>query len=307
MTGACRGWWSRKPRRGILWALVALWRLCVQWGHWVCRCVCFPGRANRKLEWRDAQGRLHRDYDLPAVVWPGHYCEWWVHGERRRVRPEDPHVLFDVGERQWLDARGYFHRDDDLPAIEWPGQFCAWFVHGKLHRQRSEDPHIVYDDGEQQWRDEDENLHRDHGLPAVVGPGTLLEWYHHGERVAPPPWIPAIVWQPYSSVVASSGDVCPICLESSPRQWASVCGAGHWVCLPCFPLFRDAVGSGTLRPVCPCCIRPLGHVVTVYGARGSKKRPVPSPFTRTLRVVNAPPSLPALRDAATGGAPCVVL
>jgi hypothetical protein len=147
-----------------------------------------------RREWRDAQGLLHRADDLPAVIWPGHYCEWWVHGKRHRTRPEDPHRLYDNGERQWIDAQNRLHRGKDLPALEWPGHLCAWFVHGGLHRQRSEDPHIVCDDGERQWRDAKNRLHRGKDLPAREWPGEYREWWVRGVMKRAHPGDPHILW-----------------------------------------------------------------------------------------------------------------
>jgi hypothetical protein len=54
-------------------------------------------------------GILHRDGDLPAIIWEDRGNEWWKNGKR--------------------------HREGDLPAIEWASGTKEWWKNGKLHRE----------------------------------------------------------------------------------------------------------------------------------------------------------------------------
>ena len=52
-------------------------------------------------------GKLHRDHDLPAIVWAGGTKEWWKNGER--------------------------HRDNDLPAVVWADGTQEWWKKGERY------------------------------------------------------------------------------------------------------------------------------------------------------------------------------
>lgn len=79
-------------------------------------------------EWRDTDGRLHRDGDEPALIKidnTGEVVErqWYIHGQLSRVNPEDPPVHTVSKHRQWKLSAWYnadieYHRPNGLPAIE---------------------------------------------------------------------------------------------------------------------------------------------------------------------------------------------
>jgi len=58
--------------------------------------------------WRDENGKLHRDNNLPAVIYPDGSQHWFKHGN--------------------------FHRENNLPAIVSFDGSKEWIVNGKLHR-----------------------------------------------------------------------------------------------------------------------------------------------------------------------------
>ena len=60
--------------------------------------------------WKNSEGKLHRDHDLPAVIGNDGYCAWYK---------EDT-----------------IHRDNNLPAIIWPNSWCEWWVEDKLVREK---------------------------------------------------------------------------------------------------------------------------------------------------------------------------
>src|SRR5436853_3626103 len=51
--------------------------------------------------------QLHRDNDLPAIVWTNGDQSWWVRGQR--------------------------HRDNDLPAVVMTNGDQSWWSHGQRH------------------------------------------------------------------------------------------------------------------------------------------------------------------------------
>jgi hypothetical protein len=102
--------------------------------------------------WYDADGRLHRSHDLPAVVWLNGAQLWYQHGER--------------------------HRDGDLPAVVTADGLQMWYQHGDLHRD-GDLPAVVTVDGSRWWYRHGK-LHRDGDLPAVVWPNGHQEWWVDG-------------------------------------------------------------------------------------------------------------------------------
>jgi hypothetical protein len=99
--------------------------------------------------WRDVDNKIHRDGDLPAVVWPDGRQEWCKHG--------------------------YWHRDGDLPAVVFPDGYQAWYHHGERHRD-GDLPARVWPDGCQEWWKHG-NRHREGDLPAVTRPDGTQEWW----------------------------------------------------------------------------------------------------------------------------------
>ena len=126
-----------------------------------------------RLEWRDSQGNLHREGDLPAVIYTNGTQKWYQHGQ--------------------------LHRKHDRPAIidesktRSPSLF--WYQYGQPFREEDR-PNVILSNGTQQWckKDNDPNqddhpylqlhppyLHRDQDQPAVIKPDGSKEWYQYGK------------------------------------------------------------------------------------------------------------------------------
>jgi len=60
--------------------------------------------------WRNNAGELHRENDLPAVIWKSGYKEWWVNGKRHREN-DLPVVISSTGRKEWW-ANGKFIKSD---------------------------------------------------------------------------------------------------------------------------------------------------------------------------------------------------
>jgi len=104
--------------------------------------------ASGTKEWFK-DGLCHRD-NGPAVVWFNESKEWWKNG----VRENDP-VIDERGNKEWFNKEGRPHRDNDLPAVEYSNGTMAWYKNGLNHR--------------------------DNGLPAVEYPGGNKLWYVDGK------------------------------------------------------------------------------------------------------------------------------
>jgi hypothetical protein len=70
-------------------------------------------------------GVLHRDRDLPAVIWKGGTKEWYWHGKRHRDG-DLPAIERANGTKEWF-KNGQRHRDNGLPAIEWANGDKEWY------------------------------------------------------------------------------------------------------------------------------------------------------------------------------------
>ena len=64
----------------------------------------FANALNKNV-WKDSDGKLHRDGDLPAQVWANGTQYWYQHGK--------------------------MHRDGDLPAAIYSNGTMTWFEHGE--------------------------------------------------------------------------------------------------------------------------------------------------------------------------------
>jgi antitoxin component YwqK of YwqJK toxin-antitoxin module len=73
-------------------------------------------------------GKLHRDNDLPAIIWASGNLEWYKNGKLHR--DNDLPAKIQYGSLFWY-KEGKKHRDNDLPAMVWSitGD-KEWWVNG---------------------------------------------------------------------------------------------------------------------------------------------------------------------------------
>jgi hypothetical protein len=95
---------------------------------------------------------LHRDYDLPAVVWRDGTLDWYQEGAR--------------------------HRDHDRPAITLADGSCFWYQHGIPHRGNDQ-PAVVWADGTLEWY-RNGLRHRGGGRPAMTWLDGLSQYWVNG-------------------------------------------------------------------------------------------------------------------------------
>ena len=81
---------------------------------------------NGKIEWRDKDGKRHRE-DGPAFEWPEKGGRaWYIHGKLHRE--DGPAMDGPLGKSWYLKGRK--HREDG-PAVEWADGRKEWYRHGQ--------------------------------------------------------------------------------------------------------------------------------------------------------------------------------
>jgi hypothetical protein len=92
--------------------------------------------------------KLHRDGDLPAVIWADGTQEWYKDGKLHRDG-DKPAVIEADGTQEWYQ-NGKPHRDGDKPAVILPDGTQYWYKDGKLYRD-GDKPAVIRADGTQEW------------------------------------------------------------------------------------------------------------------------------------------------------------
>jgi hypothetical protein len=105
----------------------------------------------------------HSIDDLPIINSHGHYL-WYKEGKLHRDC-DLPAVIYENGDQEWY-KEGKLHRDCDLPAIISDNGHQHWYKEGKLHRD-CDLPAVIYEYGNRYWYKEGK-LHRDGDLPAII-------------------------------------------------------------------------------------------------------------------------------------------
>ena len=59
--------------------------------------------------------RIHRDNDLPAIIYSNGTQEWYRNGRRHRNN-DRPAVIYSNGTQEWFQ-NGQLHRDNDQPTL----------------------------------------------------------------------------------------------------------------------------------------------------------------------------------------------
>lgn len=126
------------------------------------------------------EGKLHRDGDLPAVIWPSGRQQWYKNGEIHR-EGDKPAVIYAFG----CLAR---YLDKDIDCVQEPFRYnnekCTqkWYKFGKLHREEDK-PSVIWATGSLFWHKEGK-LHREGNLPAIII-GNFVSYYQDGLSYIP--------------------------------------------------------------------------------------------------------------------------
>ena len=95
--------------------------------------------------WMDTNHMIHRDYDLPAVIFPDGSKEWYQHGLRHRNH-DRPAIMRSNGDCTWY-LFDQIHRNQDRPAMILEKK-QKWYQFGRVHRDYDR-PAIIYSFGQQ--------------------------------------------------------------------------------------------------------------------------------------------------------------
>ena len=126
-----------------------------------------PSFVNRygKQEWYDREGRLHRDFDLPAQIQGQLVQKWYQHGQLHRLGDKPAVSHHELFQEWWV--HGQRHRGGNLPAIDHNNKQREWWFNGQLHRDGNLDlPAIEHADGGLEWYINGQR-HRGGNLPAL--------------------------------------------------------------------------------------------------------------------------------------------
>jgi hypothetical protein len=78
------------------------------------------------------EGKLHRDGDLPAVIYDDGDQFWYKEGKLHRDG-DLPAVIYDDGDQHWY-KEGKHHRNGDLPAVILANGDQEWYKEGKQYK-----------------------------------------------------------------------------------------------------------------------------------------------------------------------------
>jgi len=87
--------------------------------------------------WYNKADQLHRENDLPAVIYKNGSKEWWKNGKRHREN-DMPAVININGYNAWL-VNGVSHRENDKPATIWADGSRFWYKNDELIRSEKGD------------------------------------------------------------------------------------------------------------------------------------------------------------------------
>ena len=93
-------------------------------------------------------GKLHRDNDLPAILWSDGTCSWYQNGETHRDN-DKPAFINPWGDQHWYQ-NGLRHRENDLPASVYVNGLTIWYFNGQKHRENNL-PAVIYFNGDKEW------------------------------------------------------------------------------------------------------------------------------------------------------------
>lgn len=81
-------------------------------------------------------GKLHRDNDLPAMIFTDGSCEWYKDDKLHRDN-DMPALIYSTGTNEWY-RDGKLHRDNDLPAsIIHANGYKAYYHDGKRYKHNT--------------------------------------------------------------------------------------------------------------------------------------------------------------------------
>ena len=90
--------------------------------------------SNGTRIWRNSEGEIHRDSNVPARIWTDGTLFYYQNGLIHR-NGDLPAVIHPDGHCQWWQ-NGDWHRDYDLPAKIYSDGRCEWWINGKFIKRK---------------------------------------------------------------------------------------------------------------------------------------------------------------------------
>ena len=192
-------------------------------------------------EWHDAQGRLDRSYDLPAMVASDGSQSWYRHGLLHCEHDHPAVIQFNLAlhtfdgstitstenhrfspykyQQQLAEVKLHKHKKflDIFPMIR-----QEWYWQGRKHRD-GDQPAVILANGTKEWWNHGV-YHRDFDRPAIVLPDGTMSWYQHGELHREGD-SPAIICSDHSQAWYQFGmlhrldDLPAVVLDDGTRKW----------------------------------------------------------------------------------------
>ena len=101
---------------------------------------------DKEIKWFKQKNIKLKLLETYKHIYNGHY--WFKNGKLHRDN-DLPAIIFGIGDRYWY-KNGELHRDNDLPAIICENGDQFWYKNGKLHRD-NDLPAEIWIDGSRFW------------------------------------------------------------------------------------------------------------------------------------------------------------
>lgn len=137
-----------------------------------------PAWVTDRFEGWYCMGELHRDNDLPAIIYIDGFKSWYQHGLVHRDNDQYA-VIYSGGDKHWY-YYNKLHRENDQPAIITKGGDKYWYYNDVKHRE-NDLPAIIFAGGRQVWFHKG-LCHRENNLPAIID-GNGRAWYKDGVMI----------------------------------------------------------------------------------------------------------------------------
>jgi len=93
------------------------------------------------------KSKRYRNHDLPAFICLLRGDRWWYSKQGQIHREKDlPVIIYKKGEKHWFKD-GSKHREKDLPALIYSTGDQIWYKEGKWHREGNL-PALIYSNGD---------------------------------------------------------------------------------------------------------------------------------------------------------------
>jgi len=93
-------------------------------------------------------GQLHRENDLPAVIW-SNGLQFWYYNDLLHRENDQPAIMHHDGSQSWY-YNDKLHRENDQPAVVYSTGSKEWWYGGKRHRENNR-PAVIRYNGEEHW------------------------------------------------------------------------------------------------------------------------------------------------------------